>query len=80
MSTYTLTVDDTELQMIAEALRRTQPFTDLSPELAKTESDLEHKIKLLLERDELVASRLHEHDGYAPHSHEVRPDHLGVAR
>lgn len=20
------------------------------------------------------------HDGYAPHSHEVRPDHLGVAR
>jgi hypothetical protein len=23
---------------------------------------------------------LHEHDGYAPHSHEVRADHLGVAR
>ena len=23
---------------------------------------------------------MHEHDGYAPHSHEVRADHLGVAR
>ena|SRR5690348_11789476 len=22
---------------------------------------------------------MHEHDGYAPHSHEVRADHLGVA-
>lgn len=21
---------------------------------------------------------MHEHDGYAPHSHEVRADHLGV--
>lgn len=23
---------------------------------------------------------MHEHDGYAPHSHEVRADHLGVLR
>ena len=23
---------------------------------------------------------LHEHDGYAPHSHEVRADHRGVSR
>lgn len=23
---------------------------------------------------------MHEHDGYAPHSHEVRPDHKGVPR
>ena len=23
---------------------------------------------------------MHEHDGYAPHSHEVRADHLGVNR
>lgn len=21
---------------------------------------------------------MHEHDGYEPHSHEIRPDHLGV--
>lgn len=32
------------------------------------------------EQEKPYRGGMHEHDGYAPHSHEVRADHLGVDR
>jgi hypothetical protein len=45
--TIALRVTDTELQMIREAVGRVKPYADLSPELAKAEERLEHKLSAL---------------------------------
>jgi hypothetical protein len=39
-----LVVDDTELQMLHEGLKRAKPFADMSPELAEIERDLEARL------------------------------------
>jgi hypothetical protein len=44
-----LQLNDTELQMVHEGLKRAKPFADLSPELREAEAALEARILTKLE-------------------------------
>lgn len=44
-----LTVNDTELQMLYEAMRRVRPFADMSPELAELSDRLTWRLAVMVE-------------------------------
>jgi hypothetical protein len=66
-TTHVLELDDTELQMVEEALSRAKPFTDLSQALADVEWNLEvlvhNRVAALLERDPHAAPADHKPEG-----------------